>query len=431
VLKRKIVGSLLEWRNRKDKKMCLIVKGARQVGKTFIIDKFARENYKSYIYINFEEKPSLKEIFAGDLDIDTLRKQITAFINGAALIPYKTLLFLDEIQSCPAARTALKFFASDGRYDVIASGSLLGLNYKEVPSYPTGYEETVEMYSLDFEEFLWARGVGAEAVASVKEYFDTGKQIPEALHKKMTDYLKEYIVVGGMPAIVNDFIKNGDFNSVARLQRAILDNYQNDIAKYAPYAEKTKARACFLSVPRQLAKEHKKFQYALVEKNGTGRKYEGSLMWLLDAGIISYCHNLTMAEAPLAGNVKEGCFKIYMRDIGLLTAMLEDGAQRDIITGNLGIYKGAIYENLTADIFAKSGKKLYYFEETSKFEVDFIIRHNDTLAAVEVKATRGSANSLNKVLAANPNLRGIKLTAGNIGELNGIKTYPLYTAMFL
>ncbi|MDR0856001.1 MAG: AAA family ATPase [Clostridiales bacterium] len=431
MLRRKLSDTLLAWKNRKDKHMCLIVKGARQVGKTFIIKDFAEKHYKSTIYINFEETPSLKEIFSGDLDIETLRKQITLYIGSAVLIEGDTLIFLDEIQSCPVARTALKFFAIDGRYDVVASGSLLGINYKEVPSYPTGYEEAVEMHSLDLEEFLWAYGVNAEAVASLQAYFDSGKPLPEAMHKRMISILREYIVVGGRPAVVNDFMKSHDFNAVLRAQRAIIESYKNDIAKYAPYAEKVKAHDCFASIPRQLAKEYKKFRYALVDKKGTARKYEGSLMWLYDAGIINFCNNLTTAELPLEGNVKDGCFKIYMRDIGLLTAMLEDGSQRDIMTGNLGIYKGAIYENLIADIFTKIGKKLYYFEETSRFEVDFLIRNKGALTAVEVKATRGAANSLERVMSFTPALKGIKLTSGNVGESNGIKTYPLYMAMFL
>jgi predicted AAA+ superfamily ATPase len=430
MLKRKIANQLLEWKKRSDK-VCLMVKGARQAGKTFIIDKFAKENYKNYIYINFEQNPSLKDIFSGDLDIETLIKQITINIKGIHLIPNETLIFLDEIQSCPQARTALKFFAIDKRFDIIASGSLLGINYKEVSSYPTGYEEVLNMSSLDFEEFLWANGVSGESISSLFEYFDNGQVVPEAIHSKMFSLLKEYIVVGGMPAVVDDFVNNHDFNSVLSKQRAIISNYENDIAKYAPFAEKSKARSCFLSIPRQLAKEYKKFQFSIVEKQGAARKYEGSLLWLYDAGIINYCNNVSVIEFPFEGNVREGFFKIYMQDIGLLTAMLEDGSAKDIINGNLGIYKGAIYENLIADIFTKQGKRLYYYGENNRLEIDFLIRYKDKPAAVEVKSGKNKSRSLAAILENSPTIQAIKLSSNNVGETDKIKTFPLYMAMFL
>jgi len=430
MLKRKIEQVLLDWKARK-KKNSLLIKGARQVGKTFSVEKFGKENYESYIYMNFEKDPKLKNIFAGSLDVEELRKQITLNLPTAELLEGKTLIFLDEIQSCPNARTAIKFLTIDGRYDVIASGSLLGVNYKEVSSYPTGYEDEIEMFSLDFEEFLWANGVRDESIADIKAYIDNGKPIPVAMHDKMMSFLKEYAVIGGMPAVVNSFMQNSDFNEVLRMQRAIINNYQNDIARYAPATDKAKAKACFLSVPRQLAKENKKFQYKMLEKNGSARKYEGSLMWLHDAGIISFCNNLTQPETPLEGNVKEGFFKVYMKDIGLLVAMLEDGSQKDIIDGNLGIYKGAIYENLIATIFIHGGKRLYYYGVDERLEVDFIIRTQGKATGIEVKSTKGKATSLQQAMNAYPKLQGIKLIAGNVGETGRIKTYPLYMAMFL
>ena len=287
------------------------------------------------------------------------------------------------------------------------------------------------MHSLDFEEFLWASGVSEESIADVKSYFDKGQPVPVAMHNKMMNFIKEYAVIGGMPAVVSAFIENSDFNEALRVQRGIIKNYINDIAKYAPAAEKVKARACFMSVPRQLAKENKKFQYVLVEKSGTARKYDGSLMWLHDAGIIRFCHNLTIPEKPLEGNVKEGFFKIYMKDIGLLVSMLEDGTQKDIMNGDMGIYKGAIYENLIGCIFSHNEKPLYYYGIPDRLEVDFVIRHNDKATGVEVKSNKGKATSLLLAMSENPKLQGIKLTAGNIGEAEGIKTYPLYLAMFL
>lgn len=430
MLKRKIEQTLLEWKNKKGKKNCLLIKGARQVGKTYIVKQFAK-HYSSFIHMDFFENKSLKDIFAGDLDIETLRRKITLNITAARLIDGDTLIFLDEIQQCPNARTALKFFAQDGRYDVIASGSLLGVNTKKVPSYPTGYEDEIVMHSLDFEEYLWANGVTDEAIGYLREYFDNKTPVPLSIHNKMLNHLREYVVIGGMPAVVDVFVKTASFSEALTTQRAILRNYENDIAKYAEPPEKIKARSCFLSIPRQLAKENKKFQYSVVEKNSNARKFDGSIAWLRDAGMITICDNLTIPQSSLKSNVKDGCFKIYMHDIGLLVAQLEDGAQKEIMDGNMGLSKGAIYENLVASIFVRSGKELFYYAVDDRLEVDFVVRINDKITGVEVKATRGSANSLKTAMKENEGLLGIKLTSGNIGEADGIITYPLYMAMFL
>ena len=383
MLKRKIEEYLLDWK-RRENKMCLVVKGARQVGKTYIINKFAKENYKNYVYINFDENPTYKTIFEGDLDVETLIKQISLRVPNCNLIPNETLIFLDEIQNCPKARTALKFLAIDKRFDVIASGSLLGINYKDVPSYPVGYVEHIEMNSLDFEEFLWANGISPTSILDIKGYFERKETIPLAMHEKMLELFKEYIIVGGMPRVVSDFVNNHNFANVLRLQRAIISDYTDDITKYAEGKEKTKARECFLSIPKHLSKDYKKFRYSLVESGGNARKFAGSLMWLYDAGIINFCYNLSKPELPLEGNASSDCFKVYMKDTGLLLAMLEDGSQQDIMDGNLGIYKGAIYENIIADIFSKLGKKLYYFEYRSQIEMDFFIRYNKKITAKEI-----------------------------------------------
>ncbi len=431
MLERKIYQDLIKWKNNPNK-MCLIIKGARQVGKTYIIDKFAKENYENYIYINFDENENYKKIFDDSLDVDTIIKQISLQISNANLIPKKTVIFLDEIQNCPKARTALKFLAIDKRFDVIASGSMLGINVKEVTSYPVGYVEYLNMYSLDFEEFCWANGVSKASILDIKEYFLKKQKVPLAMHEKMLNLFKEYIVVGGMPRVVQEFVNTKSFSSVLTIQRAIISDYEDDIAKYAEGTEKLKARECFLSIPKQLAKSYKKFQYGLVSKNGTSRKYEGSLMWLYDAGIINFCYNLSIPELPLEGNAKNDAFKIYMRDTGLLVAMLEDGSQQDIIEGNLGIYKGAIYENIIADILAKKGKKLYYFEHNSQLEIDFFIRYNNKATAIEVKSAENTkSKSLNSVINNWGVEKGIRLSTKNIGSINNIDYYPLYMAIFL
>ena len=431
MLKRKIEKKLIEWKN-KESKMCLVIKGARQVGKTYIIDKFARENYKNYVYMNFDEMPSYKDIFAGNLDPETIIKQITVNIPNVNLVPNETIIFLDEIQNCPRARTALKFLSMDKRFDVIASGSLLGINYKEVPSFPVGYVENLEMYSLDFEEFLWANGTSEQAIGYIKEYFEKNEEVPKAMHDRMMELFKEYIVVGGMPRVVSEFIETHNFVNVLKIQRDIVDNYLDDIAKYANETEKAKARECFLSIPKQLSKDYKKFQYSLVEPKGTSRKFGGSLMWLHDAGIVNYCYNLSRPELPLEGNSINDQFKIYMNDTGLLVSMLEEGSQKDIIDGNLGIYKGAIFENIIAEIFTKLGKKLYYFEYRNRLEMDFIIRYKGKATAVEVKSAENTrAKSMTNIIQNWKVEQGIKLSAKNISGNDIVRNYPLYMAMFL
>ena len=431
MLARKIYDYLLRWKSQKDKQ-CLVVKGARQVGKTYIIELFAHKNYKHCTILNFERNPAYKTIFDGDLDTETIIKQISLRVPGAALIPGETLLFLDEIQSCPRARAALKFLTQDGRFDVIATGSLLGINYKEVPSYPVGYVEHLDMYSLDFEEFLWANGVTPGSISDIKEYFDKKKAVPTAMHERMMELFKEYIVVGGMPRVVDEFMTTHNFTHVLKIQKAIINDYTDDIAKYAEGTEKAKARACFLSIPKHLSKDYKKFQYSIVERGGTARKFGGSLMWLYDAGIINFCYNLSLPELPLEGNARSDIFKVYMRDTGLLMAMLEDGSQADIIDGDLGIYKGAVYENIIADIFGKAGKKLYYFEQNGKLEIDFFIRRDKTATAVEVKsADNTKAKSMESVIAKYGVKHGIKLSAKNVGGTDAFDSLPLYMAMFL
>lgn len=431
MLKRKIYDQLLSWKNNPDK-MCLLVHGARQVGKTTIVEKFARENYENYVYINFDENPSHQQMFEEDFDVDVLIKQITLRIPRAKLIPGKSLLFLDEIQSCPRARTALKFFSIAKKFDVIASGSMLGLGYKDVPSYPVGYEDHLDMYSMDFEEFLWSNGVSEESISVIREYYLERKPLPEAMHQKMMEHFKEYIVVGGMPRVVSEFVNTKNYGNVLSLQRGIVRGYHDDIAKYAEGAEKAKAKACFLSIPKQLSKDYKKFQYSVVEKKGTSRKFGGSLVWLHDAGIINYCYNLAAPELPLEGNARFDAFKVYMRDTGLLMSMLEDGSQKDIIDGNLGIYKGAIYENIIADIFAKAGKKLYYFERKGNIEIDFFIRMDGKATAVEVKsADNTKAKSMKTIIQDYGVKQGILLSSRNVEHGQRILRLPIYMAMFL
>lgn len=431
MLERKIYNDLLKWKS-KENKQSLIVKGARQVGKTFIIDKFCRDNYENYVYINFFANSEYNSIFQNGLDVDTIIKQLTIRIPNINLVPNKTIIFLDEIQECPEAITALKFLTIDKRFDVIASGSLLGINYKEVPSYPVGYVEHLEMHSLDFEEFCWANGMNKDAISYLREYFDKRQPVPEAIHNRMMDLFKEYIIVGGMPNVVNEFVTSHNFANVLKMQKDIIEDYKMDIGKYAKESEKAKIRACFLSIPKHLSKDYKKFRYSLVSTGGKAEKYQGCLMWLYDANIINFCYNLVKPELPFEGNAKSDTFKVYMRDTGLLMAMLEEGSGKEIMDGNLGIYKGAIYENIIADIFAKLGKKLYYFEKNSTIEIDFFIKYENIITAVEVKsADNTKSKSMNSIINNWNVKQGIKLSSKNIGVSDNIINIPLYMSIFL
>ena len=432
MLKRKVVSELIDWKNN-HKNKCLLVIGARQIGKTFIIREFAKENYDYFYEINFLENEKQKEIFKDDLSVDNIIKEISLRIPTFKVDDGKTLLFLDEIQECPQAITALKFLAQDKRFDCIASGSMLGMAYKRTSSFPVGYIDRIYMNSLDFEEFLWAKGVTDETINYIKEFYDNKKQVNMFAHNGMLELFREYIVLGGMPEVINEFLASNNFNVALNIQKEILDGYRDDIIKYAPEDEKVKIRACFDSIPVQLAKDNKKFKYNLVQKKADKNKLFNSLEWLYDAGIINFCYNLRNPEAPFEGNKIIDSFKVYMKDTGLLMAMMDEGSQLEIMNGNLGIYKGAIYENIIADVFNKFGKKLYYFEKNSTLEIDFFIRYNNEVTAVEVKsADNTKSKSLNSIMNNYGVKQGIKLSTKNIGyDSNGVLSLPLYMSMFL
>lgn len=432
MLKRKIEESLKSWKE-KNNKLPLIIKGCRQVGKSFSVREFGKNNYDSLIEINFEEMPTLKEVFEGNLDQETIFSMLSLYLPKASFITGKTLLFLDEIQACPKARTALKFLAGNGKYDIIATGSLLGINYHEVPSFPVGYVEHLTMEALDFEEFLWAIGVKQNIIDTLRDCFESHTPVLEPLHIRFMELFREYLVVGGMPRVVDEFQKERNFASVLKIQNDIIADFYDDIAKYAKDREKAKARDCFSSIPRHLAKDYKKFRYSLVEHNGSARKYGGSLRWLYDAGIIDFCHNLSRIEHPLEGYSIDSEFKVYMKDTGLLVSMLEEGSQKSIIKGDIGIYKGAIYENIIADTFSKKGRKLYYYAPNSNCEIDFVIIHEGLPTALEVKsADNTKSKSLKTIMAKDKLTQAIRLSAKNVGSgEEAIITYPLYMAFLL
>ena len=439
MLKRKMEQVLLTWKNTPDHKP-LIVKGCRQCGKTYSVLDFARKNYQHVVYLNFFENPTFASVFADSLEVDHITMMLSALMGREAIFePGKTILVLDEIQECPDARTALKFFKLDGRYDVIGTGSLLGVQgygSKEPKSIPVGYETVIEMSPLDFEEFLWANGISDQIIDMLKVYLQEERPVPDALHQRLRELLLQYAVVGGMPDVVQTFINTKRMDEVLQMQRDIVRSYEDDMVKYAERKDKSVIRECFQSIPKQLSKENKKFQYSgtVVKKGATASKFAGSLQWIEDAGIITRCYNLTITELPLAGNADQDVFKVYMRDMGLFVAMLEDGTQFDILQGNLLGYKGAIFEGLIADIFSKMGRKLYYFHKESSLEVDFVIRYKGECTLVEVKAVTGNTKST-KTILKHPEkyhvYHAIKLGDYNVGRSEQILTLPLYMAFLL
>lgn len=442
MLKRKIETYLANWKKSEDKKP-LVIKGIRQCGKTYIIRKFASENYKSVVYMNFILEPDKKSAFTGNIDVDTIILNLSALIPSSRFINGETCIILDEIQECKEARTALKSFLIDGRFDIIATGSLLGVkgygksrnkNEEGQDSVPVGYETVIDMYPLDFEEFLWANEINEEVINSVKSCFEKETAVPDGIHKVMMDLLYRYVIVGGLPEVVNCFLETKNIELIYKVQRNLIAEYEEDMVKYAEEADKPRIRECFESIPKHLAKENKKFQYSVVRRGGRTSQYIGSIQWLEDAGIIQRCYNTSIPQLPLSGNSMKDSFKVYTSDIGILMSMLDYGTQADILKGNLLGYKGAIFENLMADFLCKSGQKLYYFHKESGLELDFLVRFKGECFILEVKAKTGKAKSMSTVLK-NKDVyhvnNAIKLGQYNVGRKGEILTIPLYMGFLI
>lgn len=439
MLKRKMYDRLLEWKKNKGTE-CLLIKGARQVGKTYLVRQFGANEYESFIEINFHMQSNLKSIFEGELSSEEIFKRITANIPGVKLIHDKTLLFLDEIQKCANARTALKFLAQDERFDVIASGSLLGLAYgqdadkevKEVDSIPVGYEKPLMMYSLDFEEFLWAYGYNDDTIDYLRRFYDSKEKIPTEINEKYDMILREYLVVGGMPEVVANFMEYKDFGKVQEIQDKILSSYADDISQHAKGAEKVKVRKCYDSIPRQLARENRKFKYSEVESKATARKFGDSVQWLHDANMAYICCNSSMPMLPLKAYEKENEFKLYINDTGLLMAMFGFATKQALLNGKLkGPAKGGIYENFAAETLIKNGYSLHYYKPDDNSELEFVIEKDGEVVPIEVKAGNTATKSLNKFIEEFEPSVAYKLISGNIG-LNETKlSLPHYLAMFI
>lgn len=439
MLKRKFIETLNQWKITK-KRECLLVNGARQVGKTFIIDVFGRENYQSYIYLNLFKNPEYKQIFEGELEPTEIYKRISLLVKNVKFIEGDTLIFIDEIQACSKARTALKFLAMDDKYDIIASGSLLGLHYNKLNqenaneiSIPVGYEREVEMHSLDFEEFLWATGVSESAIENLKEYYEQKKALPDSVKDLYQNKLREYLVVGGMPAVVNAFVETSNFQEAFKVQQKIFKAYEDDIQHYATNTERPKICACYYSIPRQLAKEYSKFQYKTVEKNGNAKKYGNALDWLVDAGLIKRVHNVSLPEMPLRAYEQPENFKVYVTDVGLATHQFGFETQSALLRKELkGHAKGGIYENLIFDILHKRGLALNYYKNGENTqEIEFVFERSGEVVPVEVKSRNGLTTSMNEFIKKYSPTLAIKLIDGNVGVDGNKVSLPQFMAMFL
>jgi predicted AAA+ superfamily ATPase len=434
-LRRKIDQYLIDWKN-SNNKMPLIIKGARQIGKTNAIKNFGENNYKTFIEINFVFQPEFKTIFEDGFVVDNIIKNITLKMPEVQINEYDTLIFFDEMQECVSTATALKAFREDGRYDVICSGSLMGINYKEIESNSVGNKEDCIMHSMDFEEFLWAKGYRENVIDDMLNHMINIEPLTDTMYDVMLESFKEYMIVGGMPAIVNNFIENKNFSGVLKMQKQILLDYEEDITKYAEGLDQSKILTVYKNIPVFLGNENKKFQITKIQDGARNREYIGVLDWLDRAGIINICYSLDQLCLPLKGNYNPSNYRIYFGDTGLLIGSLDEEAQDDLRKNqNFNTYKGAIYENIVADMLVKEGYNLYFYKnEKGTIKMDFFIRDKDSLIPVEVKASDNSTISLGNLID-NDNYKdikyGIKLCNKNIGFNDKFYTFPYFMTFLL
>ena len=435
MLKRKIDKYLTDWKNRPDRKP-LIIKGARQIGKTRSVEWFAGQNYASVIEINFIEQKKYREIFNDGFEVDAILKNISLLNPELKFIPGNTIFFFDELQACPNCATSLKFFKLDGRFDVICSGSLMGISYNEIESNSVGYKEDYEMHSMDFEEFLWAMGYNDEFTADLLSHMLDVRPLSELQMDTLMSLFRDYVIIGGMPEVVSTYVRNKNFSGTLDIQRQLLKDYEEDITKYVEGLDKAKVKAVYNHISTFLAKENKRFQITKIARNARNRDYMGCVEWLADAGVVNVCYCLNLPELPLKGNYDPKMYKIYFKDTGLLIASLDEEAQEDLRANrNLGTYKGAIYENIVGDMLVKQGYRLFYYHsDRPALEMDFFIRDADSLIPVEVKANDGATASLNRLLnddKYNDVKYGIKLGYRNIGFNGKFYIFPYFLTFLL
>ena len=433
--RRKIDDYLKKWKEDPSHKP-LIVKGARQIGKTESLLHFAKFNYENVVYINFALEKKFINILADGYDVGSVIKNITLADPSKKFIPDKTIILFDEIQENPDIATTLKSFKIDAGYDVICSGSMLGINYKKIHSNSVGAKTDYEMHSMDFEEFLWAKGYSQEQIDSILQHMLDNKPFNENESSVFKSLFLDYCVLGGMPEVVKIYIETGTFSGTLDVQEQIRLDYEEDVRKYAEGIDQAKIIRVYRSIPAQLAKENKKFQFNKVEKNARSREYTGCIEWLKDAGVIVECNCLQFPELPLKGNIEENKYKIYYPDTGLLVSALDEEAQDDLrINKNLGVYKGALYENFVAEAFVKQGLGLFYYKkDNSSLEEDFFVRTQNDLIPVEVKSGNNQSKSLAELIenrTYSDISYGIKLGNFNVGHANDIYTFPYFCAFKL
>ncbi len=432
MLKRKAYDKLLQWKNETHKKALCII-GARQIGKTTVVRQFAKENYEHFIEINFLLDEKASQIFSGALDANTIITNLTAYVQKA-IEPKKTLILLDEIQECPNARTAIKFLVEDGRFDYIETGSMLGVRYKEVRSYPVGFEEIYRMYPMDFEEYLWANGVQNSTIAYLKECFDELKPISPSVHDTLNKLFLSYIVIGGMPQVVQTYVDSHDIGKVIANQNEIIELYRLDIAKYATNTDKIKIKAIFDSIPVQLNDKNRRFILSAIDENGRQNRYENSFQWLAEAGVALPCYNVTEPQPPLQINAKHNLFKLFMGDTGLLCAACMANIQFDILQGNVEVNLGSILENVMAQAIRNNGFDLYYYDSKKLGELDFVIQNGMNIDLLEVKSGNDykKHNAINKALnVSNWKFKKVYVFCkGNLETEEKITYLPWYMIMF-
>ena len=435
-LRREVTEEFKRWKSDKNHK-CLMVRGARQVGKTYAIERFCEKEYESFIEINFLESPQMKMIFSGNLDAKTIKTNISLYIPGSKFISKKTCLFLDEIQECPEAITALKFLEKEKDFDLIVSGSMLGIDYKRPTSYPVGSIQYIDMFSLNFREFLYAAGINDDIINTLKEYYDSKTVVPWAIHDKMMEYLRLYMIIGGMPEVVSLYFESDSISDSSEKIKSILNDYRYDIAHYASADVKIKAESCYFSLAKQLSKENHKFMYSVVEKGGAARKYGSSIDWLEGAYLIKKIYNISGYDIPLISKRIDDNFRIYPTDIGLLVGMYDNSVKELILHPTAeklnSMVKGGLYEAVIADMLIKNGHKNIYFrkDEASSFEIEFFIENKEGVIPIEVKSGRSRSKSLDNILKKDEIPYGYKLIDGNVGVSEKKITLPLYMAIFL
>jgi len=432
MLKRKVSDDIAKWYQSGCNK-ALLLTGSRQVGKTTSVRMFAKAHYSHFVEINFAKFPRARQAFDGNLDTKTIVTNLSAMGFGP-FVEGKTLVFFDEIQECPNARTAIKFLVEEHRYDFIESGSLLGINYKPVTSYPVGYEQELKMYPLDFEEFLWANGVGTDVIDTLRHCYQKEQPVPAFIHDQISKFYRQHLVVGGMPNVVQTFIDNADFGNVLNVQRSILTTYRADITNYAG-KDQVLVKRIFDAIPSQLGKQDKRFILASLEKGASMRKYEDPTQWLIDAGIAYYSFNVSDFALPFTATENRRLFKLYMVDTGLLSSLMLKGIQFDVLNGNIGVNEGALTENYIACSLSSKGIPLHYYDKKSRQELDFIIEENNQITIIEVKSGSDYKRhaSLDAAIKANPEKieRSIVFSPYNIESQNDVLYLPLYMSQFL